>query len=86
MLYVILCAVGWILVLWFIIRPLLVWACRRTGAYGDKGPSEGIICLVVFLVLASAWVTDRIGMWAFFSSGIAKVVADTHYAWQPRHL
>ena len=61
-LYIILCAVGWILALWFIARPLLVWACRKTGSYGDRGPTEGIMAAVVFLVLTSAWVTDRIGM------------------------
>lgn len=43
MLYVILCAIGWILALWFIARPLLVFACRKTGAYGDKGPSQSIM-------------------------------------------
>ncbi|KAK4705232.1 monovalent cation:H+ antiporter-2, CPA2 family, partial [Phenoliferia sp. Uapishka_3] len=63
-LYVILCAVGWILILWFVVRPALVWACRKTGANGDRGPGEGLVCAVVFLVLVSAWVTDRIGIHA----------------------
>lgn len=50
-LYVLLCAVGWILVLWFIVRPLLIWWCRATGVGKEKPPSELLVCAVMFLVL-----------------------------------
>lgn len=65
-LYVILCAIGWVLVLVFVGRPLLVLACRRTGSFGEKGPTQGIVCSIIFLVLGSSWITDRIGIHAIF--------------------
>ncbi|KAL8286345.1 hypothetical protein RQP46_004833 [Phenoliferia psychrophenolica] len=76
-LYIILCAVGWILILWFLVRPLLVWACRKTGSFGNRGPTEGIVCGIVFLVLASAWVTDRIGIHAIFGGFVVGLIVPT---------
>lgn len=73
-LYVILTSIAWILVLWFICRPLLVIACRRSGSFGPKGPTQGIVCLVIFLVLASAFITDRIGIHAIFGGFIVGLV------------
>lgn len=73
-LYVILCSIGWILMLWFIFRPLLVIACRRTGSFGEKGPTQGIVCTVIFLVLISAWITDRIGIHAIFGGFIVGLI------------
>lgn len=74
MLYVILCSIGWILVLWFLIRPLLVIACRRTGSFSEKGPTQGIVCTIIFLVLISAWITDRIGIHAIFGGFIVGLI------------
>ncbi|KAM0756252.1 hypothetical protein T439DRAFT_320950 [Meredithblackwellia eburnea MCA 4105] len=76
-LYIILCAIGWILLLWFIVRPLLVWGCRRTGAFGSHGPSQGVMCAVVFIVFISAWVTDRIGIHAIFGGFLAGLIIPT---------
>lgn len=67
-LYVLLTSIAWVLALWFIIRPLLVWTCRKTGSFGERGPTQGVVCAVIFLVLTSAWITDRIGVHAIFVS------------------
>jgi Kef-type K+ transport system membrane component KefB len=61
-LYVLLTTVGWILVLWFVGRPLLKLVGRKTRSFGEHGPSQTMTAFVLFLVLASAWLTDRIGM------------------------
>ncbi|CEQ39973.1 SPOSA6832_01550 [Sporobolomyces salmonicolor] len=61
-LYVILTSIAWILVLWFIGRPALIWLGRKTRSFGEAGPSQAMTVCVVFLVLASAFLTDRIGM------------------------
>lgn len=73
-LYVLLTSVGWVLTLWFIIRPLLVVLCRRTGSFGEKGPTQGVVCVVIFLVLGSAWLTDRIGIHAIFGGFIVGLI------------
>lgn len=66
MLYVILTSIGWILALFLLGQPALEWLGRRTDSYGEGGPSQAMTCTVVFSALASAWVTDRIGIHAIF--------------------
>ncbi len=73
-LYVLLTCIAWILVLWFIGRPLLVIACRRTGSFGESGPTQGIVCSIVCLVLTSAWITDKIGVHAIFGGFIVGLI------------
>lgn len=75
--YVLLCTTGWVLVLWFIGRPLLMLLCRKTGSLGEKGPSPGVICAVIFLVLASAWITDKLGVHAIFGGFVAGLIVPT---------
>lgn len=77
MLYILLTSIAWLLVLWFIIRPLLVIACRRSGSFGENGPTQGIVCAIVCLVLASAWITDRIGVHAIFGGFIVGLIVPT---------
>ncbi|SCV69534.1 BQ2448_2554 [Microbotryum intermedium] len=73
-LYIVLTSIGWILTLWYIARPALVWLGHRTNSYGDTGPSQSMSCAVLFLVLASAWVTDRIGIHAIFGGFLVGLV------------
>lgn len=74
-LYVLLTSFGWILVLFFLVRPLLVYICKRSGSYGgEKGPTQSLVCLVIFLVLASAWITDRIGIHAIFGAFLVGLI------------
>lgn len=73
-LYIILTAIGWVVALWFIGRPVLVWLCRATGSYGENGPTLTMTTAVLFLVLTSAWVTDRIGIHAIFGGFVAGLI------------
>lgn len=71
-LYVILTSIGWILALFAIGKPALHWLGRKTNSYGEKGPAELMTCATIFLSLASAWVTDRIGIHAIFGECCAQ--------------
>ncbi|KAF8425523.1 Sodium/hydrogen exchanger family-domain-containing protein [Tirmania nivea] len=64
-LYVLLCAVGWTLVLVYIVRPVFIWILRRDGSL-ENGPSQSMVALTLFLVFASAFFTDIIGVHAIF--------------------
>ncbi|GAA6056311.1 hypothetical protein NBRC10513_005620 [Rhodotorula toruloides] len=65
-LYVLLTAFGWILLLWFVARPILKYLGRKTRSFGEHGPSQSMTAFTLFLVLTSAWITDRIGMCVLF--------------------
>ncbi|GAA5956519.1 hypothetical protein JCM21900_000599 [Sporobolomyces salmonicolor] len=73
-LYVILTSIAWILVLWFIGRPALIWLGRKTRSFGEAGPSQAMTVCVVFLVLASAFLTDRIGIHAIFGAFLVGLI------------
>ncbi|GAA6054173.1 hypothetical protein JCM3770_002816, partial [Rhodotorula araucariae] len=73
-LYVILTSIGWTLVLWFLGRPLLKFVGRKTRSFGEHGPSQSMTAFVLFLVLASAWITDRIGVHAIFGAFLVGLV------------
>lgn len=64
-LYVLLCAVGWTLALIYLVRPVFMWLLRRDGSI-ENGPSQSMVALTLFLVLASAFFTDIIGVHAIF--------------------
>ena len=64
-LYVLLIAIGWVLFLIYAVRPAFIWVLRRSGSL-DNGPSQPIVALTLFLVLASAFFTDIIGVHAIF--------------------
>lgn len=55
-LYALLCAVGWILFLFFAVRPPLFWALRRSGSI-QHGPTQGMVALTLLLTLASSFFT-----------------------------
>lgn len=64
-LYVLLAAIGYILFLIYAVRPVFMWILRRQGAL-TNGPSQGMVCLTLLLVLASSWFTAIIGIHAIF--------------------
>lgn len=66
-LYILLCAIGWILVLFFLIKPSFIWLARRTGSF-ENGPNQVMIMITLLLVLVSAWITDIIGVHPIFGS------------------
>ena len=48
--------------------------CRATGSYGEHGPTLTMTTAVLFLVLTSAWITDRVGIHAIFGGFVAGLV------------
>jgi Kef-type K+ transport system membrane component KefB len=64
-LYVLLCCVGWILLLVFAVRPAFLWLLRRQGAL-INGPSQGMVAVTLLLALTSAWFTGIIGVHPIF--------------------
>ncbi|ELR01827.1 hypothetical protein GMDG_00927 [Pseudogymnoascus destructans 20631-21] len=72
-LYVVLCTVGWILFLFYAVRPCLVWLLRRTGSI-KNGPTQGMITLVLLLTLFSAWFTGVIGVHPIFGGFLVGLI------------
>ncbi|SNX87644.1 related to KHA1 - Putative K+/H+ antiporter [Melanopsichium pennsylvanicum] len=65
--YILLCAIGWILILFLLIKPAFIWLARRTGSF-ENGPNQVMIMITLLLVLVSAWITDIIGVHPIFGS------------------
>ena len=59
--YILLCGIGYVLFLWFIIRPAFSWLGRRDGSF-DGHPTQTYMCAILLTVLASYWVTEQIGI------------------------
>ncbi|GAA5837048.1 hypothetical protein JCM11251_004483 [Rhodosporidiobolus azoricus] len=73
-LYVILTSIGWIAVCWFVGRPALKYVGRKTASFGPHGPSQTMTLVTLFMVLISAWITDRIGIHAIFGAFIVGLI------------
>ncbi|GAA5936184.1 uncharacterized protein JCM15063_002737 [Sporobolomyces koalae] len=73
-LYTLLTCIAWILVLWFVGRPLLKLLGRKTRSSGEWGPSQTMTVSVVFAVLASAWFTDKLGIHAIFGAFLVGLI------------
>ncbi|KAF9579401.1 K(+)/H(+) antiporter, partial [Lunasporangiospora selenospora] len=63
-LYVVLMAIGWCLILVFVVRPLLMWLVRVT--HSEEEPSQKMIACTLIIVLTSAFVTNTIGIHSIF--------------------
>jgi Kef-type K+ transport system membrane component KefB len=68
--YVLLCAVGWTLFLVFLVRPLFISYCRRTGSF-ETGPTNSVMVVVILIVLTSSFFTDIIGVHPMFGGFLA---------------
>ncbi|KAK3312687.1 Sodium/hydrogen exchanger family-domain-containing protein [Apodospora peruviana] len=66
-LYIILVAAGYSLFLAYGVRPVFMWVLRRTRSL-ENGPSQSIVALTIFMVLASAFFTDIIGVHSIFGA------------------
>ena len=64
--YILLCAIGFTLVLFFVMRPAMAWLGRSTGSYDAHAPNQTYMCAVLILALSSAWVMEEIGVSAIF--------------------
>jgi Kef-type K+ transport system membrane component KefB len=58
--YVLLCAVGWTLILLFPVKRGFYWLARRSGSL-DNGPTPMMMVLTLLIVFASAFLTGIIG-------------------------
>ncbi|KAL2315284.1 Potassium ion/proton antiporter [Schizosaccharomyces pombe] len=63
--YILLLALGWCLFLFIAIKPLVYLLAVKTRSLKDK-PSESFICIVLSMVLVSAFFTDIIGIHPIF--------------------
>lgn len=66
-LWILLCAVGYSLLLVYAIKPAFVWVLRRTKSL-ENGPTQGVVALTLLLVLASSFFTNIIGIHAIFGA------------------
>ncbi|KAJ6442818.1 K+/H+ antiporter [Purpureocillium lavendulum] len=64
-LWILLCCLGFMLLLLYGVKPALMWLLRRTGSI-ENGPSQGIISLILVLCLAAAFFTGIIGVHVIF--------------------
>ncbi|KAM7195216.1 putative K(+)/H(+) antiporter [Naviculisporaceae sp. PSN 640] len=72
-LWALLCCIGWVLLLTFIVRPLFMWVLRRTGSL-QNGPTQGIVALTMLMVLFSAWFTGIIGIHPIFGAFLVGLI------------
>jgi len=72
-LYVILCSIGIILVLTFIVRPLLYYFLRKNNRI-QSGPSEMMMSVIIMLVLVGAFYTDIIGVHPIFGGFLVGLI------------
>lgn len=72
-LYVILLALGWFLLLVFIVRPILRKYLLRFGGI-EKGPSQIDVSIMLLVVLVSSFYTDIIGVHPIFGAFMAGVI------------
>ncbi|OAQ27897.1 Sodium/hydrogen exchanger [Linnemannia elongata AG-77] len=63
-LYVVLMALGWCIILVYVVRPLLLSLVRLT--HSEEEPSQKMIAITLVIVLTSAFVTNIIGIHAIF--------------------
>ncbi|KAG0072508.1 K(+)/H(+) antiporter [Linnemannia elongata] len=63
-LYVVLMAIGWCIILVYVVRPLLLSLVRLT--HSEEEPSQKMIAITLVIVLTSAFVTNIIGIHAIF--------------------
>ncbi|KAL7418745.1 K(+)/H(+) antiporter [Cryptotrichosporon argae] len=71
--YVLLCAVGWAIVLLWPIRKAYAWLVRRTGSI-ENGPTPAMMIITLLIVFISAFVTDIIGVHPIFGGFIAGLI------------
>ncbi|KAG0365380.1 K(+)/H(+) antiporter [Gamsiella multidivaricata] len=79
-LYVVLLSIAWILILVFLVRPLIIFLIRVTKSQDE--PSQTMMAFTMAVVLASAFVTDIIGVHSIFGSFLVGLIIpnDTGFA------
>ncbi|KAF9156793.1 K(+)/H(+) antiporter [Linnemannia schmuckeri] len=79
-LYVVLLSIAWILILVFLFRPFFKYMIKKTKS--EDEPSQTMMAFTMVVVLASAFVTDIIGVHAIFGSFLVGLIIpnDTGFA------
>ena len=72
-LWIVLCCLGYMLLLMFIVKPVLSWVLRRAGSI-DNDPSQSAISLILLIALASAFFTGIIGVHPIFGGFMAGLI------------
>ena len=65
-------SIGFLAAMFFVVRPRLAWLARRQAVEG--GISRGLLSAIVIVMLASAWVTQKMGIHALFGAFVAGVI------------
>lgn len=71
--YILLCAVGWSIILLWPIRKAYYWLVRRSGSL-ENGPTPMIMTITLLIVFASAFVTSIIGVHPIFGGFLAGLI------------
>ncbi|CAH1764627.1 2038_t:CDS:2 [Entrophospora sp. SA101] len=71
--YIFLLCIGWILIVVFLVRPLLLYLIVETGS-DDNGPTLTMTAFTLTFVLISAFVTNIIGVHSIFGGFIMGVI------------
>nr|CAG8612521.1 8079_t:CDS:2 [Entrophospora candida] len=71
--YIFLLCIGWILIVVFLVRPLLLYLIVETGS-NDNGPTLTMTAFTLTFVLISAFVTNIIGVHSIFGGFIMGVI------------
>lgn len=66
-LWILLAAVGWVFVLLFPVKRMMLWLAYRTGSV-ENGPTPFFMTATVLVVFGSAFYTDVIGVNAIFGT------------------
>jgi K+:H+ antiporter len=72
-LYVLLCSIGIILALIFVVRPTFIYCAKRSGGL-QRGPSEMMMAVIILLVLVTAFYTDIIGVHPIFGGFLVGLI------------
>ncbi|WWC91047.1 uncharacterized protein L201_005987 [Kwoniella dendrophila CBS 6074] len=71
--YVLLCAIGWSILLLWPIKKAFVWLVKRSGSL-EHGPTPGIMTLTLLIVFTSAFMTGIIGVHPIFGGFLAGLI------------
>jgi len=82
-LYVILCSIGMILFLTFIVRPIFIYFAKRHNGL-QSGPSEMMMAVIILLVLAVSFYTDVIGVQAIFGGFLVGLIIPHEHGYAVR--
>ncbi|GAA5888283.1 hypothetical protein JCM16303_007260 [Sporobolomyces ruberrimus] len=77
-LYILLATVGWMLFLFFIVRPLLNLIARKTGSFSNPdGPAQVYVLACLMSVFISGWFMAAIGISEIFGGFLVGLIIPT---------